>query len=126
MPTAPGPPPAAYTGRCCHEPYFSRTAPKSTGRETFSDDWLDRALTGLSLAAVDVQATLSELTALSIADGLLAGGGADPKRLLVCGGGAFNANLMGRLARALPRTVVDTTAAAGIAPPVQGASRMAA
>src|SRR3984885_7826259 len=47
--------------RLLSEPYFSRPAPKSTGRETFSDDWLDRALTGLSLAAVDVQATLSEL-----------------------------------------------------------------
>jgi anhydro-N-acetylmuramic acid kinase len=107
---------AALLSRFLSEPYFARRPPKSTGRETFSDDWLDRALTGLSIAAVDVQATLSELTALTIADALLAGGGADPKRVLVCGGGAFNANLMGRLARALPRSVVDTTAAAGIAP----------
>jgi anhydro-N-acetylmuramic acid kinase len=36
--------------------------------------------------------------------------------VLVCGGGAVNANLRGRLARALPRSMVDTTAAAGIAP----------
>jgi anhydro-N-acetylmuramic acid kinase len=102
--------------RLLSEQYFSRPPPKSTGRDTFSDDWLDRALTGLSLAAVDVQATLSELTALSIADCLQAGTGTDPSCVLICGGGAFNANLMARLARALPRSRVDTTAAFGIAP----------
>jgi anhydro-N-acetylmuramic acid kinase len=103
--------------RLFREPYFSQPAPKSTGRETFSDDWLDRSLAGLLLAPADVQATLSELTALSIAESLQGGpGGEDPKRVLVCGGGAFNADLMARLARALPRSHVDTTAAAGIAP----------
>ena len=107
---------AALLERLLAEPYFSRPAPKSTGRETFSDDWLDRALAGLSLAPADVQATLSELTALSIANSLQGGAGTDPKRVLVCGGGAFNADLMARLARALPRSEVDTTAAAGIAP----------
>jgi anhydro-N-acetylmuramic acid kinase len=107
---------AALLQRLLNEPYFSRPAPKSTGRETFSDDWLDRALYGLSLAPADVQATLGELTALSIADGLQVGSGTDPKRVLVCGGGAFNADLMARVAHALPRSNVDTTAAAGIAP----------
>ena len=72
MPTAPGPPAArcrpALLSRLLSEPYFARPPPKSTGRETFSDDWLDRALTGLAPAAADVQATLSELTALTIAD----------------------------------------------------------
>jgi len=102
--------------RLLSEPYFSRLAPKSTGRETFSDDWLERALTGLSLAPVDVQATLAELTGLTIADSLQAEHGIDPKRVLICGGGAFNADLMARLARLLPRSEVGTTAAAGIAP----------
>ncbi len=36
--------------------------------------------------------------------------------MLICGGGAFNADLMARLARALPRSRVDTTASCGIAP----------
>ena len=111
--------------RLLADAYFSRPAPKSTGRETFSDDWLDRALAGLALPPADVQATLAELTARSIADGLRvasrnggpgAGPGTDPKRVLICGGGALNADLMARLARALPRSAVDTTAAAGIAP----------
>ncbi len=56
--------------RLLADAYFSRPAPKSTGRETFSDDWLDRALAGLALPPADVQATLAELTARSIADGL--------------------------------------------------------
>jgi anhydro-N-acetylmuramic acid kinase len=102
--------------RLLAEAYFSRPAPKSTGRETFSDDWLDRALAGLALAPADVQATLAELTARSIAISLEAGADSDPKCVLVCGGGALNADLMARLARALPRSRVDSTAAAGIAP----------
>jgi anhydro-N-acetylmuramic acid kinase len=36
--------------------------------------------------------------------------------VLICGGGAFNANLVARLARALPRSRVETTAVYGIAP----------
>src|ERR1700722_11968769 len=43
----------ALLSRFMSEPYFSRPPPKSTGRDTFSDDWLDRALTGVSLAPVD-------------------------------------------------------------------------
>ena len=39
-----------------------------------------------------------------------------PNAVLVCGGGALNADLMARLARALPRCAVGTTATAGIAP----------
>ena len=107
---------AELLGRLLSEPYFSRAAPKSTGRETFSDAWLERSLHDLALSPVNVQATLSELTALTIADSLQAGTGTDPKRVLVCGGGAFNADLMARLARVLPNAQVDTTAAAGIAP----------
>jgi anhydro-N-acetylmuramic acid kinase len=101
--------------RLLREPYFARPAPKSTGRDIFSDDWLDGALAGLTLAPVDVQATLAELTARSIADALLQGPAAEPKRVLVCGGGALNADLMARLTRALPSCQVDSTAVAGIA-----------
>jgi anhydro-N-acetylmuramic acid kinase len=106
----------ALLSRLLADPYFARPAPKSTGRDAFSDAWLDQALHGLSLAANDVQATLAELTARSIADALPAGSGAAPRRVLICGGGAFNADLMSRLARALPRSKVDTTALCGIAP----------
>lgn len=102
--------------RLLADPYFARPAPKSTGRETFSDAWLERALVGLPISAVDVQATLCELTALTIAQSLGSPDGPPPSRLFVCGGGAFNSDMMARLARALPRTRVETTAAGGIAP----------
>ena len=107
---------AELLARLLSEPYFSRSPPKSTGRDTFSDDWLQRALTGLSLAPADVQATLSELTGQTIANGLRAYPGAEPARVLVCGGGAFNADLLARLARLLPHSQVGTTATLGIAP----------
>ena len=95
--------------------YFSRPPPKSTGRETFSDAWLDRALTGISANSADVQATLCELTARTIAAGVSAGG-RPPACLMVCGGGAYNSHLTARLEVALPRTQVQTTAARGIDP----------
>jgi anhydro-N-acetylmuramic acid kinase len=113
---------AELLARLESEPYFLRAPPKSTGRDAFSDDWLERALSGLSLAPADVQATLSELTARTIASGLRVDSDTDPARVLVCGGGAFNADLMARLTRLLPYSQVGTTAALGIAPEhVEGA-----
>jgi anhydro-N-acetylmuramic acid kinase len=105
--------------RLLQDPYFSRPAPKSTGRDAFSDAWLERALalTG-AIAPADVQATLAELTARTIAGGLdssLSGARA-LEQVFICGGGAFNVDLMTRLARALPLARIDTTASCGIAP----------
>ena len=102
--------------RLLTEPYFARLPPKSTGRETFSDAWLHLALAGRSLPAQDVQATLAELTAETIARALQRPHVAPPHSLYVCGGGAFNSDLLQRLARALPQTQVASTAARGIAP----------
>jgi anhydro-N-acetylmuramic acid kinase len=98
------------------EPYFARAIPKSTGRETFSDAWLERRLGAGARQPADVQATLAELTAQSIADSLRRCGGGAARQLYVCGGGAFNGDLMRRLAAALPGTQVRTTADCGIAP----------
>lgn len=109
----------ALLARLLDDPYFARPAPKSTGRETFSDAWLERGLTvgAEDAPAADVQATLAELTARSIAEALAkAAAGAAPRQAFVCGGGAFNTDLMQRLARALPGSAWQSTAAAGIAP----------
>ncbi|HEY3808878.1 MAG TPA: anhydro-N-acetylmuramic acid kinase [Steroidobacteraceae bacterium] len=102
--------------RLLAEPYFARRPPKSTGRETFSDDWLERALSGRQLPTAQVQATLAELTAATIADAVRDRSGQGPRNIYVCGGGAFNADLLTRLARLLPGTRVATTADCGIAP----------
>lgn len=64
------------------------------------------------LRGEDVQATLAELTAVTISEQVLLSGGCE--RLLVCGGGARNPLLMARLAALLPGTEVSTTDEAGI------------
>ena len=101
------------------EPFFARPPPKSTGRDLFHAAWLDAELTrhGSAPAAVDVQATLAQLTVQATADALLRQA-PDARRLLVCGGGALNGHLMRRLAAALPRIAVASTESAGL-PPMQ-------
>jgi anhydro-N-acetylmuramic acid kinase len=97
------------------EPYFSRTPPKSTGRDLFHLGWLDAQLAraGSTIAPADVQATLAELTARAAADALLQQlPGA--RRLIVAGGGAFNAHLMARLAALLPGMQVQSSDALGL------------
>jgi anhydro-N-acetylmuramic acid kinase len=94
--------------------YFSLRGPKSTGRERFNLDWLQQQLQSHpALAAADVQATLLELTARSIAASLQANlPGAE--ELLVCGGGAHNRRLMQRLAELLPGYTVASTDTRGL------------
>ena len=81
------------------DPYFSRPPPKSTGREHFNLAWLRHAIGGHSIRPEDVQATLVELTAESIARALVSWAPATT-RVYVCGGGRNNPTLMRRLAHA--------------------------
>lgn len=95
------------------DPWFALPAPKSTGREYFNYGWLEKHLARYAnLRGQDVQATLTELTAVTINEQVLLSGGCE--RLLVCGGGARNPLLMARLAALLPGTEVTTTDDAGI------------
>lgn len=96
------------------DPYFARPAPKSTGRDYFNLEWLHRYIYGMSLRPEDVQATLCQLTVVSIGEAVVAQ--LPPARLLVCGGGAHNPVLMDGLARYLPRCIVESTAAHGLDP----------
>jgi anhydro-N-acetylmuramic acid kinase len=97
------------------EPYLALPAPKSTGRELFNRPWLQSALAGHPASVADVQATLCEYTAATIAAGI-SGSGLAPALLLVCGGGAFNGELMRRLAARMPGVAVRPTGTAGIPP----------
>jgi anhydro-N-acetylmuramic acid kinase len=92
------------------EPFFIRPAPKSTGRELFNLDWIDAHLAALNaqLSPVDVQSTLCELTARSIAHACASVGRV--QRALLCGGGAHNRELRRRLQALMPNSVVTTTA----------------
>jgi anhydro-N-acetylmuramic acid kinase len=95
------------------EPWFALPPPKSTGREHFNLGWLEQHLRYFpGLAPQDVQATLVELSAITITQQVLLNDGCD--RLLVCGGGSRNPQLMARLAAHLPGTEVTPTDAAGI------------
>jgi anhydro-N-acetylmuramic acid kinase len=109
--------------RLLADPYFARPAPKSTGPEHFNLDWLEsRSGENAAAAAADIQATLAELSAMTIA-GALKGRIADCRRLIVCGGGAHNADLIARLARLAAPIVVEDSAVHGIAPDwVEGAA----
>ncbi len=71
------------------DPWFALPAPKSTGREYFNYGWLEQHMARYpGLRGEDVQATLAELTAVTISEQVLLSGGCE--RLLVCGGGARN------------------------------------
>ena len=96
------------------DPYFSQATPKSTGLEYFNLHWLEKSYENPASSEADIQATLVELTALSVARSL--GDHKQPKRLLVCGGGAHNDFLMRRLAAALPDVIVESTARYGADP----------
>ena len=89
-------------GDMLRDSFFTTRGPKSTGRERFNLEWLERMLAGREhLQPEAVQATLLELTARSIAESLV---GSQPgtQDLLVCGGGAHNLVLMRRLQALLP------------------------
>ena len=106
----------ALLAELLNEPYFDLPAPKSTGRDLFHADWLNAKLAGHPAALpADVQATLTQLTATSLAHAI-ARDGAQAETVYVCGGGAQNASLMAALARALPGMAVESTAALGVAP----------
>lgn len=104
------------------EPYLEQPAPKSTGRELFNLTWLqqylaDPAIEKLQLSACDIQATLTEYTAQTIANEVKKTGlttTVNPNELLVCGGGAHNSILMQRLTELLPNWCVMTTADRGV------------
>lgn len=97
-----------------HE-FFRRPPPKSTGRETFHATWLEQRLreSGDSHSPADVQATLCELTAVSIADAIRTHA-TGCEELLVCGGGVHNTHLMERLREHLKPMPVLATDERGI------------
>lgn len=116
----------ALLAQFSQEPFLHRQPPKSTGLDLFNADWLDRQLGSLSsaLSAVDVQATLAEFTAQAAAQALQRHLPA-ASRLLVCGGGALNDDLMRRLGRLLPELPVRSTDALGMPPMVVEAAAFA-
>ena len=115
----------AASGRCHQgflsqmltDPYFHEPIPKSTGREYFNLKWLEQQLEnfGEDLIAVDIQATLLELTAQTIS--------LDIQRycntveaVYICGGGVHNQRLIQSLQQLLSNKRVMSTEQLGLHP----------
>ena len=97
------------------ESYLSQVPPKSTGRELFNLPWLEQQLTEFrDLAAEDVQRTLCEYTALTIANEVDTYRLGSQPALYVCGGGTRNPLLMKRLSELLPSWEVESTTSKGV------------
>ena len=97
------------------EPYFALPPPRSTGRDLFNSAWLLRH--SVAAKPQDVQATLLELTAVSIIQSFSTSAlnvQTNIQELLVCGGGALNGQLMRRLQALLPGIPVMPTDARGL------------
>jgi len=95
--------------------YFSRPPPKSTGFEYFNLDWLQKYSAGCDCSDEDMLATLCELTVSSIT-GAVRTHAPETQRVLVCGGGARNPQLMQRLETSLSGIPVSSTQDYGINP----------
>ncbi len=100
--------------RMLTDPYFRQAPPKSTGRERFNLGWLEGHLAGVEDAR-DVQTTLVELTAISLANAVEEHAGRTSV-VIICGGGARNGYLMQRLAARLDGRRLYSTAEFGIDP----------
>ncbi|PWJ27137.1 anhydro-N-acetylmuramic acid kinase [Branchiibius hedensis] len=102
----------ALTG-LLNDPYFSLEPPKSTGREHFDREYVAAHLAGLSpLSDADLVATLTEFTAVTVADSLRPFG---IRQLYASGGGAQNPAMLARIEHHLGAPV-STTAALGLDP----------
>jgi anhydro-N-acetylmuramic acid kinase len=97
------------------EPYLHKPPPKSTGLDLFNLSWLNSILAKgtAEISAQNVQATLAELTVRAAVAAVQT---YQPmtRRLMVCGGGAFNGALMQRLSELLPGMEVSSTQASGL------------
>ena len=103
---------AALYDDLLREEYFVLPPPKSTGRDLFNLDWLAQRLAG-NENAIDVQATLLDLTAATITDQIKCLV-PDCACVLVCGGGAQNGAMMKRIGQLLPGVNTGKTDSFGV------------
>jgi anhydro-N-acetylmuramic acid kinase len=97
--------------RLLAEPYYARTPPKSTGKELFHAGYLDGLAEAAAGVPADVLATLTELTAATVAAEICR------HRLdsvVVSGGGVHNRTLLHRLAARVPGTAVVPSESVGL------------
>jgi anhydro-N-acetylmuramic acid kinase len=95
------------------EPYYALPAPKSSGKELFHLRYVESKLVelGIGLSLPDLVATLTELTARTVADAIRVAG---VEVLIVSGGGVRNATLMRRIGDLLPSVEVQPSDVLGV------------
>jgi len=103
--------------RFLRDKFFKLPPPKSTGRELFNARWLERHLKRSKKRIIrkHVQATLCELTAISISEAIQKYA-PDAKSIIVCGGGVHNTALMFRLQCLLEHQQIRSSEDYGIDP----------
>ena len=89
------------------DPYLEKKPPKTTGREYFGREYVEKLLTFGDYALVDILTTATAFTAHSIALSLRRFAPRLPARLVVAGGGSRNPTLLRFLQEALPETLVQ-------------------
>lgn len=106
------------------EPYYALPAPKSTGKELFHLGHVEAATrrAGVSPALADRVATLTELTAVTVADAVRA---ARVSIVVASGGGVRNPVLMRRIAGLLPGVRVTDSGELGVPPDAKEAVALA-
>ena len=103
-------------GVLCSHGYFDRSPPKSTGKELFHRDYLERSLRAAGAGELPLQdqlATLVEFTARTVTEALRPYGVGE---VFVSGGGSRNATLMRRIGALLDPATVRPSEALGIDP----------
>ena len=87
---------ASLLANMLSDPFFTKSPPKSTGRDDFHLQWLQKKLGKDKHHAEDVQATLLHLSAHAALEALVRHA-PQTQKLIVCGGGARNKALMNLL-----------------------------
>ncbi|MBW4468411.1 MAG: anhydro-N-acetylmuramic acid kinase [Pegethrix bostrychoides GSE-TBD4-15B] len=115
----------AATGQICEplvtqwlqQSFFQALPPKSTGRELFGTEYLDACLQDAAayrLSEADILASLSELTARSVAESYVQFLPSLPDQIALCGGGSRNLFLQQRLQANLPNCQICATTDLGL------------
>lgn len=94
--------------RMLADPYLEKQPPKTTGREYYGTEYVERLLAFGNYPLIDVLSTATAFTAHSIALSLRRFAPRMPKRLVVSGGGSRNPTLLAFLREALPEVEVLT------------------
>lgn len=91
-----------------NDPYLDRHPPKTTGREYYGAEYVEKLLCFGDYPLVDILATATAFTAQTISLSLRRFAPMMPSRLVVGGGGSRNPTLLAFLQEALPEVKVQT------------------